>query len=137
MLETLTSEEVRHIAALAKAARQARDAELANVPERDFGEPAAARGEHNPSAALGFEPLSPLSPPWRALSEAVEVLSAAARSELFTLLQIGRGDLALRDWDRGASQAEMMGDGAVVAALTEDPDLHDHLLKALYELKAA
>jgi hypothetical protein len=137
MFQELKSEQARRIAALAKAARQARDAELGNVPDEAFGEPPTARGEHNPIATLGFEPLSPDSPTLRALRQAVEALTTSARSELFVLLRIGQGDLAAGDWDRGLSEAEMIGDTAVGTALMGDTDLHDHLMKALYEIKEA
>lgn len=42
------------------------------------------------------------------------------------LLRIGQGNLAVGNWDRGLSEAEIIGDRAVAAALFEDPDLHDH-----------
>jgi hypothetical protein len=57
-----------------------------------------------------------------------------ARAELFVLMRMGQGDLAILDWDRGLSETALLGDDAVLAALTEDPDLHEHIAKALYEL---
>jgi hypothetical protein len=33
------------------------------------------------------------------------------------------------------TEAVSLGDEAATAALLDDPDLHDHLLKGLYELK--
>lgn len=53
----LTVETARRIAALAKTARKARDGILDSVPEKDLGEPPATRGEHNPTGALGFDPM--------------------------------------------------------------------------------
>jgi hypothetical protein len=58
----------------------------------------------------------------------------AARTELFVLMRMGQGDLAILDWDRGLSETALLGDDAVLAALTEDADLHEHIAKALYEL---
>ena len=41
--------------------------------------------------------------------------------------------LAIKDWRRGIREAHSLGDAAVTTELIEDPDLHDHLLKGLYE----
>jgi hypothetical protein len=38
-----------------------------------------------------------------------------------------------KKWHRGLVEAENLGDEAVTATLIEDPDLHDHLMKSLYE----
>jgi hypothetical protein len=60
MLKDLTVDQARFVALLAKAARAQRDAFLGNVAEDDLAkELKPARGEHNPTAALGFEPLPP------------------------------------------------------------------------------
>ena len=32
-------------------------------------------------------------------------------------------------------EAELLGDEAVVTAIANDPDLHDHIAKGLYEAK--
>jgi hypothetical protein len=47
----------------------------------------------------------------------------------------GQGDLAAGDWDRGLSKAERLGDETVAAEIIEDPDLHEHITKSLYEAK--
>ena len=135
MLQELTVEGARRIAALAKTARRARDAMLDNVPEEDLGEPPAARGEHNPTGALGFDPLPLGDPAIAALRQAVSALGRTACSELFVLMRMGQGDLAAGDWDRGLSEAERLGDETVTAAIIKDPDLHDHITKSLYEAK--
>ena len=73
--------------------------------------------------------------PWMRISSgAVCALMPAARAELFVLMRMGQGDLAVLDWDRGLTEAALLGEDAAFAALTEDPDLHEHLSKALYEL---
>ena len=72
-------------------------------------------------------------PQTAALREAIVTLSPMARSELYTLVRIGQGDLAAKKWHRGLSEASLLGDEQVTAAITEDPDLHDHIMKALYE----
>ncbi len=134
MLQQLTSEQAQQIAALAKAVRQARDALLDNVPDEDLGEPQAARGEHNPTAAFALDPLPPDDPSVAALQQALRALAPAARSELFVLMRMGQGDFAINDWDRALSEAELLGEETVTAALIEDLDLHDHIAKGLYEV---
>jgi hypothetical protein len=52
-------------------------------------------------------------------------------------MRIGQGHLAVKTWYRGLSEAAMLGDNAVTAANMDDPDLHDHIKKALYEGRVA
>ena len=134
MLQQLTEEQAWRIAGLAKAVRAARDALLDNVPDEDLGEPPAARGEHNPTAAFALDPLPPDDPSFAVLRQAVAALAPGARSELFVLMRMGQGDFAITDWDRGLSEAELLGDGTVMGAIIEDLDLHDHITKGLYEV---
>jgi hypothetical protein len=134
MLRELSAEQARQIADLAKAARAARDVILDNVPEEDLGVPRAGRGEHNPAGALGFEPLPLDDPALIELRAAVCALMPTARAELFVLMRMGQGDFAICDWDRGLAEAALLGEDTALAALTEDPDLHEHISKAVYEL---
>jgi hypothetical protein len=134
MLQELSADQARQIADLAKAARAARDVILDNVPEEDLGVPPPARGEHNPAGTLGFDPLPLDDPALIELRATVCALMPAARTELFVLMRMGQGDLAICDWDRGLSEAALLGEDTVLAALTEDPDLHEHISKALYEV---
>jgi hypothetical protein len=136
MLKALSPERARFIALLANAARMQRDERLGNVAERDLTEVKPARGEHNPTAALGFAPLPEEAPQVKALRDAVAALMPAERAELYALMRVGQGDLAVRKWHRGIAEAEQLGEGTVIAALTENPDLHDHIAKGLYEAKA-
>lgn len=135
MLKALNVDQARFVAILAKAARTQRDELLGNVAEEDLGEPNPARGEHNPTAALGFQPLAAEDAQTAALREAIGTLSAAARFELYALMRIGQGHLAKRRWHRGLTEAETLGDETVTAAIIEDADLHDHIAKGLYEAK--
>ena len=138
MLKDLTVDQARFVALLAKAARAQRDVLLGNVAEDDLAkELKPARGEHNPTAALGFDPLPPSKPQTVALQEAIATLSPMARSELYTLLRIGQGDLAAKKWHRGLTEASLLGDEKIAAAIVEDADLHDHLMKALYKAELA
>jgi hypothetical protein len=137
MLKDLNADQARFIAILAKTARTQRDALIGHVPERDLDGLTPGRGEHNPTAELGFEPAPPGAPQTTALSEALAALSPAARSELYTLMRIGQGDLAAKKWHRGLTEAALLGDETVTAAMIEDADLHDHLTKGLYESELA
>jgi hypothetical protein len=52
-------------------------------------------------------------------------------------MRIGQGHLAAKKWHLGLSESKTLGDETVFAALIEDPDLHDHLTKGLYEANLA
>jgi Protein of unknown function (DUF3775) len=133
MLKDLNADQARFIALLARTARTRRDALLGNVAEEDLDGVTPGRGEHNPTAELGFEPLAAEDSQTAALREAIASLSAAARQELYALMRIGQGHLAAKKWHRGLSEAEALGQDAITAAIMDDADLHDHLAKGLYE----
>lgn len=137
MLSRLNVDQARFIALLAKAARAQRDSLLGKAEERSLGEPPAARREHNPTAPLGLDPLPAASPQMAELRKAVESLSADARAELHTLRRIGEGDLAANKWHQGIADASLLGDVVVTAGILEDADLHDHVMKGLYEAQLA
>lgn len=137
MLTNLTNDQAHFIALLAKTARAQRDMLLGNVAEEDLGGTEPARGEHNPTAEFGYQPLAPESEQLTALREAIAALTPTARVELYTLMRIGQGDLAAEKWHRGVSEAELLGAATLAAALMEDADLHDHLQKGLYESETA
>jgi hypothetical protein len=48
-------------------------------------------------------------------------------------MRVGQGQLAIKKWRQGIREAQSLGDTAVTGALIEDADLHDHVLKGLYE----
>jgi hypothetical protein len=137
MLKELNRDQAQFVALLAKAARMQRDAFIAGVSEDDLAEMKSARGEHNPTAVLDSTAFPADATQTAALREAIVALSAAGRSELYALMRIGQGDLAAPKWHRGLVEAATLGDEIATAALIEDPDLHDHLMKGLYELKLA
>lgn len=137
MLTALNVDQARFVALIAKAAREQRDELLGSVAEADLAPIKPARGEHNPTAGLGFEPLRAGSSQSEALREAVATLSAQGRCELYTLMRIGQGDLAANKWHRGLTEASLLGDETVAAAITEDADLHEHIMKGLYEAELA
>ena len=138
MLKDLHVDQARFIALLANTARMKRDALLGNVAEDDLDGPMPGRGEHNPTAELGVEPLpADASKPAAALREAIGSLPGPARRELYALMRIGQGHFAAKQWQHGLSEAEMLGDNAITAAMIDDPDLHDHVGKGLYAVKLA
>jgi hypothetical protein len=137
MLTELRQDQAQLVALLAKAARLQRDKLLGHVAEEDLGGVEPARGEHNPTAELGFAPLEPSSPQLRSLREAIDALSPPARIELYGLMRIGQGHLAAAQWSSGVSDAAGLDEPTIEAALLDDADLHDHLMKGLYETGAA
>lgn len=137
MLKTLSVDQARFIALLARTARAQRDLLIGHVRERDLGGTFPGRGEHNPTAELGFEPVPAGAPQTTDLREAVESLPEAARRELYALMRIGQGDLAARNWHRGLTEAAALGVGPVTASIVENPDLHEHISKGLYQTKLA
>jgi hypothetical protein len=134
MLEKITVAEVKHVAGMAKAAREARDKMLDKIRDEDLGEPKPARGEHNPSAGLGLDPLPPDHPVRAALREAITALASPARRELRALMGVGQGDYAAGDWQKALADAAAVRDEATIAALIDQSDLHEYLMKGLYEL---
>jgi hypothetical protein len=135
MLKHLNVDQVRFIAILARVARAQRDALIGDIDEKALAEFIPARGEHNPTAALGFEPLSPGDRQMDALHNAITNLSEEARREVYALMRVGQGHLAANKWHRGLSEAETLGDETITAAIIEDADLHEHIAKGLYEAK--
>lgn len=135
MFERITIKQVRQVADLAKEARTARDRALLELPERDLGEPTPARGEHNPAAAVGLDPLPADHPARVALRDAVGALSDEALSELLALAWVGRGEYGFKDWQRALSAADAVLPATKSDLVTEQVDLHELLTKGLYELK--
>ena len=136
MLEQITLEQTKRIAALARTARQARDWSLTPLAERQLGEPEPARGEHNPGGAVGLEPLLPGDPARLALRQALADLPDEALAELRALTWLGRGDYAAKDWTEAVGRAAISAETAV-EAIADEPDLHDLIMKGLYELGGA
>jgi hypothetical protein len=133
MIKALNADQARFIALLAKTARAQRDSSLRRVPENGLGGVMPGRGTHNPTEHLGLDAISVDASPTVALRQAIASLSQSARQELYTLMRVGQGHLAAKKWRRGLSEADLLGDATITATLIEDPDLHDHLSKGLYE----
>jgi len=134
MLERIAAEQIKHIAGLAKAARDARDHMLDKVTDEELGQPVPAKGEHNPAAALGLEPLPPTHPARMALKEAIDGLPQEAKRELLALMWIGRDDYGVADWDQALASATTAFE-VTAETLMDEADLDKFLLKGLYEMK--
>jgi hypothetical protein len=137
MLKELNRDQAQFVAMLARAARAQRDSSIAGVPEADLTETKPARGEHNPTADLGLVAVPGDAPQLVMLREAIGGLSPAGRSELYALMRVGQGQIAAKKWNLGLAEAGTLGDDTITAELMDDPDLHDHLMKGLYETKQA
>jgi len=137
MLKELNADQARFAALLAKAARAERDAMLGHGPVRTMNEAPATRGERNPTASLGLDPLPAENSQLKALCEALGSLTEAARSELYVLMRVGQGQITAKQWHRGLEEAQLLGDATITSALIEDADLHEHILKGLYEAGGA
>lgn len=136
MLYEIEILETRRIAELAAAARDARDRALTSLREAELGEPPPARGEHHAAGSLGFAGV-PREPTHEALLEAIEGLLPDIRRKLWAVMRTGCGDYARADWDRAMAAAEDLSDDSIVSDLAEEVDLHDKLMKGLYEIGAA
>lgn len=133
MLQNLTTSQANRIADLAKLARRARDKSTSSFSERQLGEPKAVRGEHNPAAAIGLEPLPSTHPARASLRDAIAALRPEARWELQALVGVGRGEFGAKSWDEAVTAAST-SDNAAVEALVDNPDLHDLVVRGLYDL---
>jgi hypothetical protein len=137
MLKQIRIEEVKHVAEMARAARGARDIMLSEVKDTSLGEPRPARGAHDMGAPLGYDPLPDDHPVRMALRDSVTGLSQEARRELRALARVGMGDYARGDWERALANAAALTDAVIVGELLEDANLHERLMKGLYELRQA
>lgn len=136
MLEALASLQIKSLADKARALREARDRMLTSVREEAFGEPEPARGAHNPAGEIGLNVLPETDPHRTALVEALSELPPAALRELWALMLVGRGDYGLSEWDQALAEARRL-QGLKVSLFLEQADLHNHLMKAAYEIERA
>jgi hypothetical protein len=127
MLKELNGDQACFIGLLAKAARMQRDVLIDHITEDDLGGTEPVRGKHNPTSRLGFAPLTPDSGQLKDLSDAISTLTPPAPVELYGSMRIDQGRIAVKTWYRGISDANVLDEVAIVGALADDPDLHDHL----------
>jgi hypothetical protein len=135
-LRSIEAEEVRAIAGLSKAAREAQDVLLNKMKivdkfddERELSSAVAG--------TLDTLDASLNNPPLRELKERVAALSPEARQELMALMWIGRGDYAAAEWEAALDEAQRRANAGDVDDIAERAPLHDYLLKGLYLLDQA
>lgn len=135
MLYELDVLEARQIADLALDARKVRDQLLVKVSEDDLRERAPARDEpRNDNTILNG--LLETAPAFIALRQAIAALPRDIREKLWVVARTGRGDATIRDWEEALGSASRLRDDDIIADLIQEPDLHHHLRKGLYELHA-
>jgi hypothetical protein len=137
MLNEKEAAEIRRIAELAAAAREARDRGLQNAAQLELDEPMPARGEPHAAAQAGFEAVPPDEPAHRALYQTIDELPAEMRWKLWAVMRTGSGDFARGDWERALAEAQLLPEFAFISELADEPDLHNRLMKGLYELGVA
>jgi hypothetical protein len=137
MLHELEVLEARRIADLAEDARKIRERLLEKVPDADLGELEPARGPHRPVGMIALNGLLAGKPEFVALREALASLPRDIREKLWVVTQIGRGDVAVLDWEQAKDTASLLTEDDILANMLGEPDLHDYLRKGLYMLGAA
>jgi hypothetical protein len=136
MLHELEVLEARRIADLAEHVRKVRDRLLEKVPDADLGELEPARGPHSPAGTIALNGVLAGKPEFVALREAVNSLPRDIREKLWLVTQIGRGDVAVLDWEQAKETASLLTEDNILANMLGEPDLHDYLRKGLYMLGA-
>jgi hypothetical protein len=86
---------------------------------------------------LGFAGVAEDEPAHQALREAVEALPSDIKRKLWAVMRTGYGDYARGDWDQAVSAADNLSNESIMSDLSEEVDLHDMLMKGLYEIGAA
>jgi hypothetical protein len=132
-LRSISAEEVRAIAALSKAAREAQDVLLNKMKIVDkFDDERELAGAV--AGALDTLDASLNNPPLRDLKERIAALSPEARQELMALMWIGRGDYTAAEWEAALDEAQRRANAGDVDDIAERVPLHDYLVKGLYLL---
>lgn len=137
LLHELEVLEVRRIADLAAEARRIRDLLLEKVPEADLGEPVPAHGERDPAGSLALSAVLATKPEYVVLRQAVAQLPRNIREKLWAVMQVGRGNATILDWDDTLATASALSDADLADTMVAAPDLHTCLQKGLYELGVA
>jgi len=134
MLEGLALVQVRALADKAQAVRGAAERLLHGVRDAEVGEPKPARRRPDQGPAIRLDLLAESDPHRRAFVESLSALPPLARRELWALVLIGRGDYGLGEWEQAMSEANRLSD-IDASFFIEQPDLHEHLMKGVYELE--
>jgi hypothetical protein len=129
--------ETYRIVVLAAQARKARGSLLEEVRDAAPGEPKPAPGQHNPAASLALSGGFTAKPEFVALRRAIVELPRDMREKLWAVMQIGRGNAAIADWDEVLATGSALGDDDIADHMISEPDLEDCLHKGLYALGVA
>ncbi|OYD85944.1 DUF3775 domain-containing protein [Azospirillum brasilense] len=135
MLKQISVDTVKQAADLAYEAVADRQRFLAGMRNIDLGEQRSERGSRNPTDLDALSILSSdASGALDQLRQMLEGLSPDQRMELRAVMLVGRGDFAGNQWDRALDEAGRAPDATHYTDITERIDLHDDLMKGLYEL---
>jgi hypothetical protein len=137
MLNDTEAREIRRIAELALKAGEAHDRAFVNAAQLELDEPHPPQAEARPVNDLGLAALPDDEPAVRALRDAIEAASDEFRRKLWAVSRIGSGDYAAGQWDQAIEDAALLPHSAFISELADEADLHDRLMKGLYELGIA
>ncbi|WP_207460315.1 DUF3775 domain-containing protein [Azospirillum sp. SYSU D00513] len=135
MLKQISVATVKQAADLADKAVNERESFLSGMRNIDLGEQRNERGSRNPT---DLDSLSILpdgaGAAFGQLKQMLEELSPEQRCELRAVMMVGRGDFAGKEWDRALDEASRAPDASHYQDIAERVDLHDYLMKGLYEM---
>ena len=137
MLNDNEAAEIRRIAELAQAAAEEHHRAFVTAAELELDAPHPPQGEGRPANDLGLAALPDDEPATRALRDAIEGASDDMRRKLWAVMRTGSGDYAADQWDRAIEGAARLAHSAFISELADEADLHDRLMKGLYELGIA
>ncbi|WP_353857762.1 DUF3775 domain-containing protein [Azospirillum formosense] len=135
MLKQISVDTVKQAADLAYEAVADRQRFLAGMRNIDLGEQTSERGSRNPTDLDALSILSSdASGALSQLQKMLEDLTPEQRMELRAVMFVGRGDFAGNQWERALDEAGRAPDATHYTDIAERIDLHDDLMKGLYEL---
>jgi Protein of unknown function (DUF3775) len=122
--------DTHRIVVLAAEARKVRDSILEALAD-------AAPGQHKAASSPVLSDGLAAKPEFVALRRAIAELPRDMREKLWAVMQIGRGDAAIVDWDKVLATGSELGDDDIADHMISEPDLENCLHKGLYELGVA
>jgi hypothetical protein len=137
MLNDNETGDIRRIAELAQKAGEAQDRAFVNASVLELDEPHPPQAEARPVNDLGLAALPDDEPAVRALRDAIEGASDEFRRKLWAVSRIGSGDYSADQWGQALADADHLAHSAFISELADEADLHDRLMKGLYELGIA
>lgn len=135
MFKQISVDTVKQAADLAFEAVADRQRFLAGMRNIDLGDQDVERGSRNPTDLDALNIVSTdASAALDQLRRMLDGLSPEQRVELRAVMLVGRGDFAGNQWDRALDEAGRPPDASHYEDIAERIDLHDYLMKGLYEL---